>query len=104
MKLDLTIPKHSEAYLLAASHILSDWPQEWTAEHLDDVLLADEGADPDDAEATALLVDLKQVKPCESLVGSMNPMDDPYLFVWDLIYRLAEDIVFFAENYNRNND
>jgi hypothetical protein len=43
--------------------------------------------------------DQKDVKPWECVVKDLHPMDDPFLFVEELISSLAEDfLVFLSDN------
>ena len=85
--LDLRNPIEAAAYLKAASHFLSSWPREWSAERLCLAMVDDESADKD------------LVKPWESLTKDLHPMDDPWLFVEELINGLAEDfLIFLSEN------
>jgi hypothetical protein len=85
--LDLRDPIHAAAYLKAASHFLSRWPQEWEAETLCLALIADE-------EDESAFADRQKIVPWEVISNhSLHPMDDsdPWHFVEDLINRLAED-------------
>jgi hypothetical protein len=81
--LDLRNPTEAAAYLKAASHFLSGWPQDWSAERLCLAMLDEESPDKN------------QVKLWETLIKDVHPMDDPWLFVEDLISSLAEDFLSF---------
>ena len=91
--LDLRIPMHSEAFLLAASHILSSWPQDWTAEELALALLAD------DDDSDELLEKQKRIIPWESILVGIHPMDNSMNVVYDYINNIAEDFVTFAHRH-----
>lgn len=85
--LDLRDPVQAAAYLKAASHFLSGWPQDWSAERLCLAMLDEESPDQ------------KEVKHWESIVKNLHPMDDPWLFTEELISSLAEDfLAFLLEN------
>ena len=62
--LDLRNPIHAKAYLKAASHFLSDWPEEWDAETLCLALLAEEEDDEEN------LANQKKVFPWEAIQNS----------------------------------
>ena len=87
---DLRIPLHARAYLKAASHYLSSWPQDWSAERLSIAIMADE----DEIESQALK-DRKEVKVWEALENSIDPMEDAGLYVETMIADLAEDFILF---------
>ena len=87
---DLRIPLHARAYLKAASHYLSSWPQDWSAERLSLAIMADE----DEPESQALK-DRQEVKVWEVLENSINPMEDAGLYVETMIADLAEDFILF---------
>jgi hypothetical protein len=85
--LDLRHPIQAAAYLKAASHFLAGWPQDWSAERLCLAMIDEESPDQ------------KDVKPWECVVKDLHPMDDPFLFVEELISSLAEDfLVFLSDN------
>jgi hypothetical protein len=85
--LDLRNPLHAAAYLKAASHFLSSWPQDWDAERLCIAMVDEESKEKD------------LVMPWECIVRDIHPMDDPIFFVEDLINGLAEDfLIFLSEN------
>ena len=86
--LDLGNPLHAKAYLKAASHFLSSWPQDWTAERLCLALIADE----EDVEAMG---DRGQINLWSSIIKDVHPMDNPFSFVEDLICGLADDFLLF---------
>jgi len=91
--LDLSNPLHAAAYLRAASHFLSSWPQDWDAERLCLAIIADED------EGGARWEDHKKVNFWSPIIKDVHPMDDPINFVEDLITNLAEDfILFLTEN------
>jgi hypothetical protein len=87
---DLRIPLHARAYLKAASHYLSSWPQDWSAERLSLAIMADE----DEPESQALK-DRKEVKVWEALENSIHPTEDAGLYVETMIADLAEDFILF---------
>lgn len=90
--IDTNNPLHAQAYLLAAGHFLSKWPQDWTAERLALALLADEYSVDNQQE------DQKQIEVWEAIAKfELNPMDDgsPFAFVEEIINNLAEDIIGF---------
>ena len=85
--LDLRKPVQAAAYLKAASHFLAGWPQDWSAERLALAMIDEESPDQ------------KDVKPWECIVKDLHPMDDPFLFVEEIISSLAEDfLVFLSDN------
>jgi len=87
--LDLRNPLEASAYLKAASHFLSSWPQDWSAEQLCLAMIDEES------------LDKEKVKPWEALTRDLDlhPMDDPLFFVEELINGLAEDfLIFLSEN------
>jgi len=85
--LDLRNPLEASAYLKAASHFLSSWPQDWSAEQLCLAMIDEES------------LDKEKVKPWEVLTKDLHPMDDPLFFVEELINGLAEDfLIFLSEN------
>lgn len=93
--LDLRNPLHAKAYLKAASHFLSSWNQEWSAEKLCLVMIADEEDDAAMNDRKEILV-WSAISNCE-----LHPMDDtdPWYFVEELIHGLAEDfLTFLSEN------
>ena len=85
--LDLRNPIESAAYLKAASHFLSSWPQDWSAEHLCLAMIDEESPDRD------------LVKPWEAPTKDLHPMDDPLFFVEELINGLAEDFLIFLSEH-----
>jgi hypothetical protein len=93
--LDLRNPLHAKAYLKAASHFLSSWNQEWSAEKLCLVMIADE-------EDDAAMNDRKEILVWSAISNwELHPMDDtdPWYFVEELINGLAEDfLTFLSEN------
>lgn len=97
--LDLRNPIHAAAYLKAASHFLSSWPQEWEAGKLCLALIADE-------EDESAFADRQKIVPWDVFARSpAHPMDedDPWHFVEDLINGLAEDfLIFLSETLSEN--
>jgi hypothetical protein len=96
--IDTRNPLHAEAYLIAAGHFLSKWPQDWNAERLALALLADEYSVDNQQE------DQKQIKAWEAISKfELNPMDDasPFAFVEELINNLAEDFVGFHTKHSK---
>ncbi len=87
--------KHDKAFLLAAAHFLSSWPQDMSAEELSNTILALEEDGPE------VLEKQKKIIPWGMLVHDIHPMDDPYEFAHELIMGLAHDFVLFAEEYNK---
>lgn len=96
--IDTNNPLHAQAYLLAAGHFLSKWPQDWSAERLCLALLADEYSTAEQQE------DQKQIEVWEVISSyEMHPMDDgsPFAFVEELIDNLAEDIIGFHTQHSK---
>ncbi len=84
--LDLRDPIHASAYLRAASHVLSYWPQDWSAERLC-LALVDEESD-----------DQKQVLLWAALEHIASEDDtDPHLYTDTMICDIAEDLLKFAK-------
>ena len=84
--LDLRNPIHAAAYLKAASHLLSSWPQDWSAERLC-LALVDEESD-----------DQKQVTLWAALERIASEDDtDPHLYTDTMICDIAEDFLKFAK-------
>lgn len=88
LNLDLRQPRDAAAYLKAASHYLSCWPQEWSAERLCLALLTD-GEDL----GKEAFEDRQQIKPWEAVFFGQ----DPFFYVEELIMSLAEDFVEFSK-------
>ena len=91
--IDLRDPVHSKAYMLAAGHFLSSWPQEWDAETLALALLAEEDVESDEkafANQKEIVVwgVLERDPEFQSYQGHM--------YLENLINNLAEDFVRFA--------
>lgn len=84
--LDFTIPTHAAAYLKAASHFLSGWPQEWAAEKLALVLV---DYDHPEQHKVVLWTVVKDIAASDN--------SDPYLKTDEMIYTLAEDFIDFLE-------
>jgi hypothetical protein len=91
--LNLNNPLHAKAYLKAASHFLSSWPQDWDAERLYLAIIADEDED-------VFADDHKQINFWHGISeNAVHPMDNPFTFLEDIITNLAEDfIIFLTEN------
>jgi len=90
--LDLRNPRHAEAYLKAASHFLSGWPQEWDAETLCLALLAEEEDDEEN------LANQKKVFPWEAIQNSSCfETEGEYRFLEEIICNLAEDFIDFSK-------
>ena len=88
--LDLRNPIEAAAYLKAASHFLSGWPQDWSAERLCLAMVDEESPDK------------SKVLLWETITKDVHSMDDPYLYVEELINGLAEDfLMFLAEQSNQ---
>jgi len=92
--LDLNNPLHAAAYLKAASHFLSSWPQDWDAERLCLAIIAD----PD--EGGQQWQDHKKVNFWHGISeNAVHPMEDPFMFIDSIITNLAEDfIIFLTDN------
>jgi len=87
--LDLRNPIHAEAYLKAASHFLSSWPQEWSAETLCLALLAEDEDDENFANQ-------KEIFPWDAIEKSSSfQTEGGNLFLEQIINSLAEDFVKF---------
>lgn len=82
--LDTRLPVHAKAILRAASHFLSSWDQSWDAEKLALVLVEEEHP-----EREKVLI----WEPIERAAGN----EDPYWYVQELIFDLAESFVDFLE-------
>ena len=96
--IDTNNPLHAQAYLIAAGHFLSKWPQDWSAERLALALLADEYSVASQQE------DQEQIEVWEVIAKiEMHPMDDasPFAFVEELINNLAEDFVGFHTKHSK---
>jgi hypothetical protein len=86
--IDSRNPIHAAAYLRAASHFLSGWPQEWDAETLTLALVDDESPNQ------------KQVKLWQAVEKHTSLRDDPYLESDSLISDLAESFILFMEEHS----
>ena len=85
--LDLRNPIEAAAYLKAASHFLSSWPQHWDAERLCLALIDEESTDKN------------EIRLWKALIKDIHPMDNPYLYVEEFIDGLAGDFLsFLSEN------
>lgn len=95
--LTTSIPKHAEAYKIAASHFLSDTAG-YEGQELEHLMNLDEDdATPDELERRAKII---LWQPLENLDHGMG---DPYLAVADLIEGMALDILIFAESHGATN-
>lgn len=83
--LDVSKPLHAKAYLLAASHFLSGWPQDWSAERLAMALVNEDSPD----QSSVIL--------WQTIERDCGPLDDPYLHSDSLICDLAENFIDFLE-------
>jgi hypothetical protein len=83
--LDLRNPLEASAYLKAAGHFLSSWPQDWSAERLCLALVDEESADR------------AHVQCWQALTKDVDPINDAHFFVEELINGLAEDFLMFAK-------
>ena len=92
--LNLNNPLHAAAYLKAASHFLSSWPQEWDAERLCLAIIADEdegGKRWEDHEKVNFWHGISE--------DAAHSMEDPFMFLESIINNLAEDfIIFLTDN------
>jgi hypothetical protein len=83
-ELDTGNPRHARAYLAAAKHFLSNYPQDWSADRLASVLMDEDNPDRNNVA----LWDV--VKHYADGIDS-----DPYVQAENLIYDLAETILNF---------
>lgn len=84
MEIDKTADKRAaEAYLLAAGHLLSGWPESWSAERLALALVTEGCKDQKKIKLWAILKDDEE--------------EDRYLWTESLISSLAEDIYGFGQ-------
>ena len=84
--IDTRNPLHAKAYLAAASHILSGWPQDWSAERLAMALV-----DEDSADQTEVSI----WNPIKEIAASDDT--DPYFKSDQMICDLAESFIDFLE-------
>ena len=85
-ELDTSNPLHAKAYLLAVSHFLSGWPQDWSAERLALALVDEENPDQ------------KKVNVWDAVKHYAADIDsDPYLQADSLACDLAENFITFAQ-------
>lgn len=90
--LDLRDPIHAKAYLKAASHFLSNWPQEWSAETLCLALLAEDEEDEEN------LANQKKIFPWEAIEKSNAfQTEGGHFFLEQIISYLAEDFIDFLK-------
>lgn len=87
--IDTRNPLHAAAYLKAASHFLSGWPQEWNAETLALALVDDESRNQ------------AKVKLWEFVKRNTSVYGDPYLESDSLISNLAESFLAFLEENSK---
>jgi hypothetical protein len=86
---DTRDPRHAAAYALAAGHFLSDLGG-YSGQELETLLNLDEDeATPEELEKRS------KITVWSVFENSPHPMDDPYLYVADLIENLALDILNF---------
>jgi hypothetical protein len=83
--IDTRNPIHAAAYLRAASHFLSAWPQEWDAETLALALVDEDSPNQ------------KSVILWGAIYAVTSSHDDPYLEADSLISDLAESFITFLE-------
>lgn len=96
--IDPQLPIYQDAFLLAAGHFLSYWPQDWNADRLTFALLADEDSEVSEQE------DQKQIKVWDVLEKiELHPMDEggAFSFIHELIDNLAKDIVEFTIKHSQ---
>lgn len=82
---------HAAAYLKAAGHFLSSWPQEWSALRLYCALRAD----PENREE---MIDRGKINFWQAIYQEGKKQDveeDAEFFIESLIYGLAEDFIIF---------
>jgi len=82
--LDTSNPIHAKAILRAASHFLSSWDQSWDAEKLALVIIEE-----NHPEQNKVVI----WEPIQRAAGN----EDPYWYVQELIFDLAESFVDFLE-------
>jgi hypothetical protein len=88
--LNLCNPLHAKAYLKAASHFLSDWPQEWDAHTLCLALLAEEEDDEEN------LANQKKIHPWDAIQkSSCFETQGGFGFLEEIINNLARDFIDF---------
>ena len=86
-ELDVRIPRHARAYLLAAGQFLSNWPQQWDAETLALALVDEESPNQKFVDVwDAIKFHVVNVKE-----------DDVFLCADSLICDLAENFITFAQ-------
>lgn len=89
---NLSSTVHAEAFLLAAGHYLSSWPQEWSAAYLADVLR-------DEVEGAS--EERTRVQVWEGVVtASRNEEVDEYEYAFEHIEGLTLDFIAFAIRYS----
>jgi hypothetical protein len=93
--LDLDNPIHAKAFLLAASHFLSSWPQEWTAQELETYLFADEDSPEDHLENQHKI---RVWSPIENWCADEGDLTGSgKVALHSIIENLAEDIINFHQ-------
>lgn len=50
IKIDLSNPIHADAFLVTAGHFLTEWPDEWSAQTLGDIMAGEESEFGDDSD------------------------------------------------------
>lgn len=90
--IDTTNPLHAKAYLAAASHVLSGWPQDWSAEELALALLATE---EEKSHAYSQQAKISIWNPIKEIAASDDT--NPYLKSDEMICDLAESFIDFLE-------
>jgi len=90
--IDTRKPLHAKAYLAAASHILSGWPQEWSAGTLEMALLT---GDEDILAKKEMKEKIRLWNPIKAISASDDT--DPYFKSDEMICDLAESFIDFLE-------
>lgn len=89
--INLSSDIHAEAFIIAAGHYLSNWPEDWSAAHLFDVL---SNKDESSEEQRSL------VGVWEGVVhSSMNQGVNEYNYALEHIEGLTLDLIAFAIQY-----
>lgn len=92
IELDLNQPRHAQAFLRAASHFLSGWPKEWSADKLSLMLLVDSESPDSDKEEAQRILFWQALENWELQEG----YGDDHSLVLDLIEAVAVDMLEFA--------
>ena len=91
--IDTRDPRQAAAYTLAAGHFLSSLGG-YSGEELETLLNLDEDdATPEELEKRSKII------LWDVFERGCHPMDDPYLYIADLIESLALDILNFEETF-----